>query len=61
MDNGNYLKLVALDVNGFEASIVDDKNVKNIVDACNYLHREYQRNKSTAVWLILPCSYIIRD
>ena len=29
MKKGSYLKLVALDINGFEVSIVSDKNVKD--------------------------------
>lgn len=58
MSKGNYLKLVALDINGMEAIIVQDKNVKDIDEACNYF--KSHKINSTAVWLILPCSYIIR-
>lgn len=36
MKKGSYLKLVALDINGLEANIVDDKNVKDIGEACEY-------------------------
>lgn len=61
MSKGDYLKLIALSVDGFEASILDDKNVKNIGEACDYFQENYGRNRSTAMWLILPCSYTIND
>lgn len=58
MNKGSYLKLVALDVNGMDANIVQDKNVKNINEACNYFLENYKTH-STVVWLIFPCNYII--
>jgi len=60
MTKGNYLKLVALDINGIEASIVDDKNVKDITDACEYFSQNFKTNNNkNAIWLILPCNYIV--
>lgn len=57
---GIYLKLIALDINGIEASIVDDKNVKNITDACEYFLQNFQADHTrNAIWLILPCNYVI--
>ena len=53
---GRYLKLVALDINAIEASIVDDKIVKNITEVCDYFTKKYEENVNV-VWLILPCSY----
>lgn len=57
MDKGKYLKLVALDIDSFEARIIDDKNVEDINGACKYFKNNYQKCKSSAVWLILPCNY----
>jgi len=60
MTKGNYLKLVALDINGIEASIVDDKNVKDIADACEYFSQNFHAsNNMNVIWLILPCKYTI--
>ena len=57
---GNYLKLIALDINSLEASIVVDKNVKNITDACDYFLQNFQTDDTkNAIWLILPCNYVI--
>lgn len=58
MKIGSYLKLVALDINGFEASIVDDKNVKDINEACDYFQNNCKNiENNNAVWIILPCRF----
>lgn len=59
MTEGSYLKLVGLDINGISADIVDDKNVKDMRDACDYFLEHHPENESNVVWLILPCHYAI--
>ena len=57
---GNYLKLVALDINALETRIVEEKNMKDIKDVCEYFSHNYNgSDKNNAIWLILPCSYKI--
>lgn len=60
MTEGIYLKLVGLDINGISADIVDDKNVKDMNDACDYLLKHHQKIDNNIVWLILPCHYVIK-
>ena len=60
MKKGSYLKLVALDINGFEASIVDDKNVKDINEACEYFTNNIKKiEDDNAIWIILPCQFSV--
>ena len=60
MIEGSYLKLVALDISAFETRIVEDKNVKDITDVCEYFSHNYKGyDKTNAIWLILPCNYKI--
>lgn len=60
MKKGSYLKLVALDINGLEASIVDDKNVKDINEACEYFQDNCRKiEDNNAVWIILPCQFSV--
>ena len=60
MIKGSYLKLVALDINALETRIIEDKNVKDINEACEYFSHNYKgSDKTNAIWLILPCSYKI--
>lgn len=61
MIEGSYLKLVALDISAFETRIVEDKNVKDITDVCEYFSHYYNGfDKINAIWLILPCNYTVR-
>ena len=61
MIKGSYLKLVALDVSALETRIVEDKNVKDITDVCEYFSHNYKSSdKTNAIWLILPCNYEIK-
>ena len=56
--NGSYLKLVALDINALETRIVEEKNMKDIKDVCEYFSHNYKdSDEINAVWLILPCNY----
>lgn len=58
--NGSYLKLVALDINALETRIVEEKNMKDIKDVCEYFSHNYKdSDKTNAVWLILPCNYTV--
>ena len=58
--DGSYLKLVALDINALETRIVEDKNMKDINDVCEYFSHNYNgSDKTNAVWLILPCNYTV--
>lgn len=52
MEKESFFKLVALNIDALEARIVDDKNVKNIKQACEYLSHIQTQND---IWLILPC------
>ena len=57
----NYLKLVALDINALETRIVEEKNMKDINDVCEYFSHNYKdSDKNNAIWLILPCNYTVR-
>ena len=61
MKKGSYLKLVALDINGLEANIVDDKNVKDIGEACEYFTNNIKKNEnSNTIWIILPCQFSMK-
>lgn len=61
MIEGSYLKLVALDISALETRIVEDKNVKDINQVCEYFSHNYKgSDKTNAVWLILPCNYTVR-
>lgn len=61
MINGSYLKLIALDINALETRIVEEKNMKNINDVCEYFSHNYNGyDNSNAIWLILPCNYTVR-
>ena len=61
MIKGSYLKLVALDIDALGTRIIDDKNVKDINDVCEYFSHNYKgSDKTNAIWLILPCSYTIK-
>lgn len=53
MDNV-FLKLVALEVDALEARISDDKNVKDMKQACEYLSCQQQKSQ---IWIIMPCSF----
>lgn len=58
---GSYLKLVALDIDALETRIVEEKNMKDINDVCEYFSHNYNgSDKTNAVWLILPCNYEIK-
>lgn len=60
MIEGSYLKLVALDISAFETRIVEDKNMKDINDVCEYFSHDYNDSDNTnAIWLILPCNYTV--
>ena len=57
---GSYLKLVALDIDAQETRIVEEKNMKNINDVCEYFSHNYNgSDKTNAIWLILPCNYTV--
>lgn len=58
MSKGSYLKLVELNVNGMDANISQDKNVKDINEACDYFLNNFG-NDSNAIWLIFPCNYVV--
>ena len=59
--DGSYLKLVALDINALETRIVEEKNMKDIKDVCEYFSHNYNgSDKTNAIWLILPCNYTVR-
>lgn len=61
MIDGSYLKLVALDINALETRIVEEKNMKDIKDVCEYFSHNYKDSDNiNAVWLILPCNYEIK-
>lgn len=61
MKKGSYLKLIALDINGLEANIVDDKNVKDIGEACEYFMDRYQNNiENDIVWVMLPYHFSLK-
>lgn len=61
MIKGSYLKLVALDISALETRVIEDKNVKDINDVCEYFSHNYKgSDKTNAIWLILPCNYTVK-
>ena len=57
---GSYLKLVALDINALETRVIEEKNMKDINDVCEYFSHDYNDSDNTnAIWLILPCNYTV--
>ena len=60
MIDGSYLNLVALDINALETRVVEEKNMKDINDVCEYFSHDYNDSDNTnAIWLILPCNYTV--
>ena len=58
---GSYLKLVALDISALETRVIEEKNMKNINDVCEYCsHYHNGSDKNNAICLILPCNYAVR-
>lgn len=55
MQDGNYLKLIGLELDGFEARIIEDKNVKDFES----IPQNISDGHRNAIWLIFPCSYRI--
>ena len=55
MSSEMFLKLVALDIDALEARVIDERNVKDLQQACDYL---YPKSVNNEIWIILPCTTI---
>lgn len=57
--DGNYIKIVGMDINAIEATVVVDKNVKDVQEMYEYFLDNLNNDQRNIVWIMLPCSYSI--